>query len=445
MTQTIETDYFVIGAGAMGMSFADEILHQDRHAHVTIVDKRAAPGGHWHDAYPFVTLHQPALYYGVNSEKLGTGGTDLVSKHQILGYYERVLRKLTRTGRLRFLPGTHYSGSNTVHGVLTGKKTLINVRRKVVDATWSQVTVPATTAPRFEVSPTVTVVPPGALATLDKPWPHYAVIGAGKTALDALLYLLERGVSSDDITWVISRDAWLVVRQSIQPQNLFNTLKTQVDICINAKNSQELFERSEQAGLFMRVDPNRQPTAYRCATVNRAELKALRTLTHLVRQGRVSAMTPQGLEFEDGSGHALPPGTLGINCTANGLKRRQAVDVFSSGRITLQPLTYCQPTFDAAATAKIECHFKDDAARNTASTPMPYPSTPQDLPGCMLIQTQNLLQWMPTIGTWMIRSRLNIGTHMGLINNGRLALLVKTRHKPLLDSLRRIAAQESTA
>jgi cation diffusion facilitator CzcD-associated flavoprotein CzcO len=43
---TLETDYLVVGAGAAGMAFADQLLeHSD--ATVTIVDRRHAPGGHW--------------------------------------------------------------------------------------------------------------------------------------------------------------------------------------------------------------------------------------------------------------------------------------------------------------------------------------------------------------------------------------------------------------
>jgi len=64
--RTPETDYLVVGAGAAGLAFADTLIAESD-AEVVIVDRRAAPGGHWNDAYPFVRLHQPSLYYGVNS------------------------------------------------------------------------------------------------------------------------------------------------------------------------------------------------------------------------------------------------------------------------------------------------------------------------------------------------------------------------------------------
>jgi len=71
--RSIETDYLVVGAGAMGMAFTDALIdHAD--VHVTLVDRRHAAGGHWRDAYPFVQLHQASVFYGVASTVLG-GGT----------------------------------------------------------------------------------------------------------------------------------------------------------------------------------------------------------------------------------------------------------------------------------------------------------------------------------------------------------------------------------
>ena len=68
--QSLDCDYLIIGAGASGMSFLDELFHSTSFTFI-IVDKHAKPGGHWNDAYEFVTLHQPAQYYGVKSKQLG--------------------------------------------------------------------------------------------------------------------------------------------------------------------------------------------------------------------------------------------------------------------------------------------------------------------------------------------------------------------------------------
>ena len=65
MINKFASDYLVVGAGAMGMAFTD-VLIAETDATVTIVDRHARPGGHWNDSYPFVRLHQPSSFYGVN-------------------------------------------------------------------------------------------------------------------------------------------------------------------------------------------------------------------------------------------------------------------------------------------------------------------------------------------------------------------------------------------
>jgi cation diffusion facilitator CzcD-associated flavoprotein CzcO len=44
----IETDYLVVGAGAVGLAFADTLLAESD-ARITIVDRHGQPGGHWND------------------------------------------------------------------------------------------------------------------------------------------------------------------------------------------------------------------------------------------------------------------------------------------------------------------------------------------------------------------------------------------------------------
>ena len=73
MAKQIATDYLIVGSGAVGMAVADTLL-TETDATLTIVDRYAAPGGHWNVAYPFVTLHQPSAFYGVSSKESRDGG-----------------------------------------------------------------------------------------------------------------------------------------------------------------------------------------------------------------------------------------------------------------------------------------------------------------------------------------------------------------------------------
>ncbi|WP_326538559.1 NAD(P)-binding protein [Pseudorhodoferax sp.] len=82
---THETDYLVIGAGAMGMAFADALFDLCD-ARITLVDRHHQPGGHWNDAYSFVRLHQPSAFYGLNSEPLASPVVEASGPHA--GLYE---------------------------------------------------------------------------------------------------------------------------------------------------------------------------------------------------------------------------------------------------------------------------------------------------------------------------------------------------------------------
>ena len=54
----LETDYLVIGSGAMGMAFTDTLL-TETDASVMLVDRHHRAGGHWNNAYPFLISDVP--------------------------------------------------------------------------------------------------------------------------------------------------------------------------------------------------------------------------------------------------------------------------------------------------------------------------------------------------------------------------------------------------
>ena len=209
------TDYLVVGAGAMGLGFLDELITSSTKVEAIIVDTRQAPGGHWNDAYDFVRLDQPAITYGVNSRSLGSGNPCyLASKEEILEHFALVLEALVATGRVKWFPQCRFTGDGCFQSELDPKvKYSVRVRRKLVDATLTSPCIPATTKPNYEVAEGVNFIPVNGLAKLEKSWDRYMVIGAGKTALDAILFMLERGVQSDQICWVVSNSCWYLCRE----------------------------------------------------------------------------------------------------------------------------------------------------------------------------------------------------------------------------------------
>ena len=205
--RSLETDYLVVGAGAMGMAFTDALIdHAD--VHVTLVDRRHAAGGHWQDAYPFVQLHQASVFYGVASTVLGTGAVqqqgpesglqergpavgdpELLRRHPASPLRRLGSRHLPRRERAphrRHLPSRHVPG--------VGRDHRVEVRRRVVDATYLSPTIPATTPPPFGVADGVDVVAINELATLADAPRRYVIVGSGKTATDGIVWLLANGV-----------------------------------------------------------------------------------------------------------------------------------------------------------------------------------------------------------------------------------------------------------
>ncbi len=143
---SIETDYLVIGSGAVGRAFSDVILNETD-ANIVFVDLHDRPGGYWNDAYPFVRLHQPSANYGVNSRALGHGTKDatglnagldeLASGAEVLSYFEQVMQQqFLPTGRVAYHPQCRYGqqgGEHTFTSLVSGRRQRVSVRRKLVD------------------------------------------------------------------------------------------------------------------------------------------------------------------------------------------------------------------------------------------------------------------------------------------------------------------------
>src|SRR3954454_12197544 len=176
----ISCDYLVIGAGAAGLAFADA-LTAATDVDVLLVDRRAHAGGHWNDAYPFVSLHQPSATYGVTSRVLGSDAIDRTGTNagfyeratgvEICAYFRQVLtHDLVGSGKVRFL-GMHDHVGDDAHGHevvsrLTSARAEIEVRRKVVDATYLATSTPASHRPSFTIDPEATVIPVGELPSV---------------------------------------------------------------------------------------------------------------------------------------------------------------------------------------------------------------------------------------------------------------------------------------
>ncbi|MFT6397979.1 MAG: hypothetical protein ACJAYU_002734 [Bradymonadia bacterium] len=424
-TDQLEADYLVVGAGAMGVAFVDELLTQQSNAQVILVEQRARPGGHWNSAYPFVSLHQPAAFYGVCSEPLGTGGTALASGGEVLAYFGRVVAKWVATGRLRFFPMCSYVGDHRFVSALDPERSYqVTVRKKLVDASYMTVSVPATSPPKYEVADEVALVPPNHLGNLKRPWSGYVVIGGGKTGIDAVLFLLSLGVSPDIIRWIIPNDSWFLDRDDYAPGSIADSTIAQLELLANAETLTGLFDALERDGRVLRLDPNTRPRKYRCATVNARELEALRSIRGVVRLGRVERIEPTQIVLEQGV-ITTDASTLHVDCTADGLAKREALPVFDGELITLQSVFVCQQVFSAALLAYLETNFEDDVTRNSLAQVIPHPEFDRDYVAALAASIANAELWARQLPGWLRTCRLFLFRHESWWNILRCALALR--------------------
>ena len=430
MSESFETDYLVVGAGAAGMAFTDALLaHSD--ATVTLVDRRHAPGGHWIDAYPYVRLHQPSAFYGVSSVPLGQDAVDsagtnagyyeLAGADEIRAYFSHVMqRHFLPSGRVRYFPSSDYVGDNRFASRLGGTAWTARVRRKVVDTTYLEGDIPATSAPPFAVADGVRCVPAGEIARLPERAERYVILGAGKTALDACVWLLEQGVPPSAIRWIKPREAWWLNRRFHQPHALlpdfYRGMAVQLEAMAQAESVEDLGARLEAEGFFLRIDPSVTPTMFRGAVISEAELSLLRKIEDVVRLGRVRSIGRDEIVLEEGRVPTTPE-TVHVHCASRGLSRPPLRPIFEPGRVTVQPFLWGFACFQFAMLGVVEATLADDAEKNRLCPPIPYWDANVDYVSAFLtgLANERARAAYPALAAWARGTRLNplggIGQH----------------------------------
>ena len=425
MGRTIEADYLVVGAGAMGLAFTDTLV-SETDATVVVVDRNDRPGGHWTTAYPFVRLHQPSAYYGVNSRNLGSDTVDedglnagyyeLAGGAEVCAYFDAVMRRhLLPTGRVTYLPMSEYVGDGRIR-TLGGDEIDVTARRVVTSHV--EIVVPSMRAPSYDVGSGVDCVPPNDLPRIRDGRDRYVIVGAGKTAMDACLWLLTHGIAPRRLTWIKPRDSWILDRAAIQPgarfaKRVLRDFSGQLAAVHEAQSLPDLFDRLEDKGCLMRIDTSVDPTMYRCAILSQAELTELRRIDDVVRLGHVLSVEPGRITLEGGS-LDIDGSALYIDCTADGFSKKEPTTVFDGEHISLQAVRTCQPAFSAAVIAHVEATYPDDDTRNAFCGPVPYPHEPTDWLRMMLAFNKNQLQWFSDADmmAWVDAARLNVLHHV---------------------------------
>ena len=425
----LTTDYLIIGSGAIGMAFAD-VLVEESDATLIIVDKYPAPGGHWNHAYPFVTLHQPASFYGVSSRELSNGATDteglnqgyasLSSLPEIKAYYKAVMEEqFLPSGRVQYFPNCEYIGNHQFKSIETGEIHTVEVTKKLVNATHLTTKIPATHTPNFSCSKEVNFQPINALPEQLTTPDHYCIIGGGKTGMDAIVYLLENNIPPEAISWVISRDSWVIDRETTQNTEAFfnksiGNQACQFEALAEASSLDNLFERLEDKGVLMRLDPTVKPTQFHGATVSKKELEALRQIKKVIRLGRVTHIDGNRMHLDHGE-HQCPDHTLFVDCSATPIdKAIQNIPIFQGATIIPQTVRSYQPAFSAAFIAHIEVHYTTDKEKNNYCGVVPLPDRDTDWLVGLAATMTNQMNWSSDkpLRQWMTENRLDGFSHL---------------------------------
>ena len=385
MRHSLDADYLVVGAGASGLAFTDSLIdHAD--AEVVIVDRRHGPGGHWLDAYPFVRLHQASVFYGVASTELGDGTIqpdgpeaglhERASAPEICAYYARALDRMVRTGKVRFFPECDYLGDGRFRSRVSGDEYDVRLRGRVVDAHYREPDIPATTPPPFAVAEPARVVPVGQLVSIDRAPPRYVVVGSGKTATDAIIWLLGNGLDPDRIVWVRPRDPWMLNRAVVQPDPaIFTGMVADIlESAAAASSLPDFFLRLEAAGVMLRIDRDVEPTMARTPTLAQWELDLLRSIENVVRLGHIRGVEAGAIELDQGR-VPIARDAVVVHCAAAGLRDVPAVPVWGSDGITVQPIRSGFPCFGAALSGYVEATRSTDEEKNKVCPSSPFPDS----------------------------------------------------------------------
>lgn len=443
----VSADYVLLGGGALGLGFADVLLKEDPAATILCVDRAPAVGGHWQFSYPFVRLHQPSVLYGAASLPLGAdfvethgrskGMLEMASGAEILAYYDKLYREiLLPTGRFTFLSLHEMDWASldlewkeggvrcTATSLVTGDRITLKAYRKFVDSTYEQVTVPSQRLPPFAVDPAVRclqlgLLPEAAANGWIREAPRICIFGAGKTGIDAVLWLLDRGIPPDRLSWVMPRDQYFYPREALNPlvpafQPLIGRVESETRKAIRECGTpREFLDRLLACGGIVQLDPDDtcapEPTMFHGCSVTTSEISAMRSVKDIIRKGRCTSISPAGLHFPSGLLHPMPPGTLYIDGTNPRVAPNPPIPVFIGRKITIQMVLRLHPTFSTALLARLESDASlSISQKNAMSATLPHCDAPWEILLMRYVSNRNAASWMrhePT-RNWLAGCRL---------------------------------------
>ena len=232
----------------------------------------------------------------------------------------------------------------------------MNVLQKVVDATLTTTHVPATNPPDYVISEGINLIPINQLADIKRPWNKYVVIGAGKTGIDAILFLIDNHVDPNKIIWIVPNDSWYLCRDRFEDiNNLSDEFISIMNNVMAANDLNEVYKKGEELGHYMRLDKTIWPTKMRAATMTSKEMQKIKSVKEIVRKGRIDRLEDNYIIFKSGDKILTNEDTLHIDCSTAGSNFPPVKEtIFEGNRINLQMVQIPPSCTSAAMIAAIE-------------------------------------------------------------------------------------------
>jgi len=466
MRKSIVCDYLVVGAGAASMAFIDTLLTELPSAKIMLVDRKSIPGGHWVDAYGYVHLHQPSIVYGVGSKQLEGNWAKLLflnwtlpwkhraNKDEILTYFGDFVKDKVSNGQLEYYPNCEYDFAqspvgNEAHVVtsLSGESYEVTIGTKLVNGVLGECKVPSQCPVQFPVEDGIVLMTPNQLfdshvaqsanSTSDGRYrgcgsgsdvtttgKHYVVLGCGKTAMDAVVFLQTvMNIHPTNISWVIPNDVWMLARNKGDPSSLGNAL---ID---NEGDYPKSVLELEKQGLFVRLDPTIAPTKFRFPIIGPEELTKMRLVTNRIRRGRVTGISHSSgkavMEFGEQEHWTSPVSnddTVFIHCTSPGPfnGKTHGSHMFGSDREMNLLLLFAPPI-----SASMSCLAYIEAARKNGTLDIDFcqklsdacePSGSRGKDGGTNSLLQALFKVMPLDDSWNDVTTLSMVSYQSILN-----------------------------
>ena len=197
--------------------------------------------------------------------------------------------------------------------------------------------------------------------------------------------LLDSGVSTDAITWIVPHDRWMFLRDGHLPHDRSflrdgrllrgDRLAKFFPALNEASDSMDVALWIEKQGICARIFPGGEPPrVFKGATINKSQLEQIRSVA-AVRLGRVVAVEPGEIILQQGR-LPIAPGCLVVDATAGydnaptscsaTTSSMTQFQIFSADSIKLGPsLNLFNVCLSAALTAYLEATCVDDAFKNS--------------------------------------------------------------------------------